>query len=423
MRTMNLFAVIALSLMLMITACQNDPTGSNQPTETEDDNLKDDGDVCERVDLPTLEPPDLTQGPSVVTLDENGTFVVNDRKFWPYGFYSHPDNDNDMAEFVDAGFNTGLSYGGCCQGGTLQAQIDRLEYLAQWGVMGAVHAFSPVDQIYSETEATLEGWLDERNDTGAMLFWYTYDEPALYSIPKQEASDYYAALSGLDPDHPNALVAAALEDYHEYVDYTDFLMIDPYPAPEYPLSHVRECYNEAHLASGGTKRVMGVGQSFDWYESYGQAQEGHVWRPTVREMRNMTYQYMVLGANGLLYFAYNYVHEQADRWEGLKGVAAEVTELMPLLVLPNSDKQVTRQPDTVQLDHALKELDGVYYLLAVSTWYDNLTVTFDLSSLGDELCVIDYFAETALDVVDGAVTIRMETEGDVVLQIIPQTED
>ena len=202
--------------------------------------------------------------------------------------------------------------------------------------------------------------------------------------------------------------------------YTDYMMIDPYPAPEFPLSYVRECYREAAASSGGAKRVFGVGQSFDWYESVGLAPPNHEWRPTVHEMRNITYQYMVLGANGLFYFAYSYVHNQPDRWAGLVGIANEVKQLMPLLVLPNSDKQVVEEPDTLSVDYSLKELDGVFYLMLVSTWFDDVTLSYDLSALGDNLCVINYFNEETVPVKNGKVTLTIPKEGDAVLQIIPK---
>ena len=420
MRRQYLFWIILLAGLLVLTSCPGD--GESTAKSSDDDQADEPAgstDGCERVPIPPLEPPDLTQGPSVVTLDEHGTFIVNGVKFWPYGFYRYPDEE-DMDEFIDAGFNASVFYGGCCGGDSLQEQIDQLAYLRDHGIMGAPHAFQPVDQIYSEDEATLRQWLQARIDVGSVLFWYTYDEPALWSIAPGEAGDYHDLLHDLDPDHPNALVEAALEDFTEYMPYTDFMMIDPYPAPAYPLTYVRETYREAHEASGGAKRVMGVGQAFDWYVMYTEVPEDHVWRPTVHEMRNMTYQYLVLGANGLVYFAYNYVHSQPDRWAGLLEVAYEVKELMPLLVEPNSDVGIVCDADHPGLDWAVKELEGIYYLLIVSTWYNDLTITFDLSAVGEDMCVLHYFDETPVNVEKGAITVTIPGEGDAVLQIIPE---
>ena len=183
--------------------------------------------ACEKIPLEEIETPDISQGPSEVTLDRDGFFVVNGVKFFPYGFYGHPSDPTELEEFVEAGFNATVAYGNCCQGDSLQTQLDRLALLKSYGVLGAVHAFSPVSQIYSESTETLQAWIDARAEVGSLLYWYTYDEPAIWSIDPEEAEDYYTLLHDLDPDHPNALVMCPLEPFSNYMDYTDFMMVDP----------------------------------------------------------------------------------------------------------------------------------------------------------------------------------------------------
>lgn len=397
----------------------SDPTGEPNDTEPkESGNMGKAG--CQKIPLDPIDLPDLTQGPSVVTLDADGFFIANGTRFFPYGFYGNPSTQEDMDDFLDAGFNFSIFYGNCCSGNTLQNQIDTFTWLQQNGVMGSAHAFSPVDQIYNETIPTLTDWLNQRNDTGSVLFWYTYDEPGIWSRPYQEVEDYHQLLHDIDSDHPNALVMAPVEEFSEYVDYTDFLMIDPYPTPMMPLSQVKYAILEATEACAPDKRVFGVGQAFDWYDSWGTSPEGHIWRPYVWEMRNMTYQFLVFGVHGLVYFAYNYVHAQPERWEGLKLVANEVRELMPVLLNANSNLDVVQSPDVPYVDYALKEFDGNFYLLVVSTWPADITVTYDLSELGQELCVIRYFEDEQVEISElNTVTIELPRYGEAVLQIIP----
>ena len=376
--------------------------------------------ACERIPLEPVDLPDITAGPSVVTLDENGFFVVNDTKFFPYGFYGYPSDPTDMTEFADAGFNTAIFHGPCCQGASLSDQIDALAWLGGYGVLGAGHAFAPVSQIYSELEATLQDWLDQRIDTGALLFWYTYDEPGIWSVPKDEAQDYHLLLHDMDADHPNALVQCVNEDFTEYIDYTDFMMVDPYPVPWMPLSQVKYTVLEAAAASGGIKPVFGVAQAFDWYVEWGEAPPDHTWRPHVWELRNMTYQYLVLGVNGILYFAYNRIIEHPDRWTGLKQIAAEVRELTPILLEPDAGIAIAEDPDLPYIDHALREHEGIYYLMVISTWFDDATVSYDLSPLGQDLCVVEYFSGDMLEVSgEGILTLQIDQNAEKVLQIIP----
>lgn len=377
-------------------------------------------DLCEKVPLDEYVYPDITLGDTTVDFDSEGFFTVNSVRYFPYGFYGYPSDEDDIDEFVAAGFNTTVIYGSCCQGDTLAGQVDTLAFLKENGVLAAPHAFSPVSQIYSEETSTLQSWIDQRDAAGSILFWYTYDEPGIWSIPYAEVEDYHELLGTLDADHPDGLVMAPGEDYTNYSDATTLLMIDPYPVPVMPLSQVKYAYLEAKEAVGEGRRVMGVPQAFDWYVMYGTAQEGHQWRPLVYELRNMTYQYIVFGANGMVAFAYTYVHEQADRWEGLKGIAAEVTELLPIILTPDSDIEIVEEEDLPYVDHALREVDGLYYLIVVSTWTNDLTVHYDLSPLGADLCVVDYFSEQTLPVESGALSVDLTRADARVFQIIVQ---
>jgi hypothetical protein len=376
--------------------------------------------VCEKIPLEPIELPDVSSPPTEVHMDADGFFVVNGTKFFPYGFYNYPSDPAALQEFVDAGFNFTVFYGGCCQGGTLQAQIAKLELLHSYGILAAPHGFAPVDQIYSQPFATLRDWLDQRADAGALLFWYTIDEPAIWSWDPEVVEDLNNMLHTLDPDHPNGLVMAGAEDYTEYIDYTDFLMIDPYPAPLFPMNNVKYCYLEAEAACTGNQRVFGVPQAFDWYLMYGSPPPNHEWRPYVWEMRNNTYQYLTFGANGLSYFAYNYVYSQPDRWEGLKEIAAEVKELMPVILEPIEAIELAEEPDLPHVDYSVREHDGIYYLMVISTWTHDLTVSYDLSPLGTELCVIDYFDDAEVEVsADNKITLDLARGEEAVLQIIP----
>ena len=134
----------------------------------------------------------------------------------------------------------------------------------------------------------------------------------------------------------------------------------------------------------------------------------------------MTYQFLIFGVNGLVYFAYNRVHEEPDRWEGLKEIAAEVAELMPILLVTDSDIVISQEPDVPYVDHTLRQLDGIYYLLAVSTWFNDVEISYDLSPLGSNLCAVEYFSGEPVEISsEGFLTVELAREEAVVFQIIP----
>jgi hypothetical protein len=430
-----LIVALSLAMFLFGVACNDSDTSSAQQSqslagnsgdsdaESDTDEVDSGKDAsskrCRKIRLWPVEKPDITAGGSVVEIDQHGFFVVNGVKFFPYGFYGYPDDQEEMNEYTQAGFNMSVYYGGCCQDTTLASQISKLEFLAANGIWAAPHGFSPQTQIYTESTSTLTDWLAQRDAIGNILFWYTYHEPGIKSKDPQEVNDHYNMVKTIDPDHPNALVMAPGEDFSNYIESTDFMMADPYPAPLQPLAWVKYVMLEVWDADPD-KRPYGVGQAFDWYDTWGTSPEGHVWRPWGWEMRNMTYQMLVFGVNAITYFQYSAVHNQHDRWEDLKQVAAEVTELMPIALEPESDIPILELTELENVDHSLREHNGIYYLLVVSTWTNDVKVSYDISALGAELCAINYFSEEQYEVApDGTIEVALPRYGEAVIQIIP----
>lgn len=67
-----------------------------------------------------------------------------------------------------------------------------------------------------------------------------------------------------------------------------------------------------------------------------------------------------------------------------------MVELMPHQLKRDVSIAITEIPDVPYVVSSLRELDGIYYLMATSTWYNEVTVTYDLSPLSIGLCVVKY---------------------------------
>ena len=138
-------------------------------------------------------------------------------------------------------------------------------------------------------------------DHPALLMWYGVDEPAGGKLERSLAiRDIFAAE---DPHHP---VGAALNNpglFAKAEPALDVLMPDPYPLPRAPIDMVTVYCEQAERARPQGKALWCVPQAFAVQNA---------WRePTPEELRNMTYQALVAGARGLVWYAY-YTTESHD---------------------------------------------------------------------------------------------------------------
>ena len=85
--------------------------------------------------------------------------------------------------------------------------------------------------------------------------------------------------------------------YPAYHQAADILAPDPYPIPRRPIRFVADCIERLQDVVSHAKPIWAVPQSFGGYSSWTRP-------PTPDEERNMTYQCLVHGARGLVYYTY-----------------------------------------------------------------------------------------------------------------------
>jgi len=349
-------------------------------------------DECGEVPVTPLPPVDISQ-PTVVTLSENHRFLINGQLFFPIGLYGVPGSPDVMDDISSAGFNAAQTYTGCCDGSSLDDQKAFLQSAQDAGVVGVVHPFSDPNVIYSTPPADLQALLAQREAYGSLLFWYTFDEPGLWGVPTQLTSDYNEFLHTYAGNHPNALVECPAQDLTMYMPSTDFMMIDPYPVPMFPIREVWDMTLLALEAANGEKGVFGVPQAFDWDEDIGIIPPNHVFRPTVPEMRNMTWQFLALGANGLLYFCYGRITAHPEEWAGLQGIVSEVNSVSAVIAEPMLGF-VPVQPNVPYVVATYRKHEGINYMIAISLWIHPVDITFDLSGFTDSpWCAVALFED------------------------------
>ncbi|NLH50387.1 MAG: hypothetical protein GX444_17540 [Myxococcales bacterium] len=349
------------------------------------------GKVCEPVAPPALPEPDIAD-PSVVTVDEDLFFQVDGQRLFPIGFYWAPEDLAGLQAYKEEGFNVALAGDGCCEGDELQAQLDILDNAQQAGVFIILRVWRPMDQVLTRPEEELAAELAARDVYGSLFGWYTFDEPGMDGTDKTETARAHEVLTTNDPDHLDLLVDTPFNDFSMYMDDCSVFGIDPYPSDWMPLSYVKASLLEALDAANGEKPVIGVLQGFSWDAYNGIDYDEY--RPNERELRNMAWQYIVLGARGLLPWNYSAdyaIRAQPEIWADFLETVGEINELAGVILTKDVTLDLAPEADfPTMFDYAVKQEDTASWILTVSTNERPMKVGLDLSALGTGLCIVDY---------------------------------
>ena len=383
------------------------PAGATAGDRDDDSNDGDQGDRdCEPVAPPAWPEPDI-EDPAIVSFDEDLFFTIDGQRFFPLGFYGVPQDADSLAQYKSEGFNLALTGPGCCGSGT-GPQVDFLRTAQEQGVFIITHPWSDPNDVLNRPEAELAAELADRTAIGSLFGWYTFDEPALWRPSKELTSRMHEVLTTYSPTNPDGLVEQTMDDFNLYEDDCSFFMIDPYPVPKMFITNVKEGMKEAREATEGEKPIVGVTQAFSWDWIYGNYDQP--FRPTGLEVRNMTWQFIIMGARGLIPFIYatDYsIHAVPEIWEAYLDVIAEINELMGVVLADDAAIDLAAEttfPTT--FDYLVKQNETATWVFSVSTNDHSLYVTLDLNAIGDDLCVVDYTTgETFTPGGDGKVTV------------------
>jgi hypothetical protein len=196
----------------------------------------------------------------------------------------------------------------------------------------------------------------------ALLAWYIVDEPADAKVDPALLEQIYQHLRQSDLYHPVYLVNNRPATYGAYAKASDILAIDVYPVPDHPLTRVRDFMQQAQWAAQG-KPVWLVAQAFGGVEHWGRP-------PTPVELRNMVFQGLVQGVGGLLFYRYCRKGEEQiqppELWREMRALAAELSALGPVLSAPAPLAQVENADGSQEVEAALREYQGQYYLFVVN---------------------------------------------------------
>lgn len=309
---------------------------------------------------------------TVVTINPNQVLVVNGQEVFPIGFTTAPPPDgktpeggNGLQELSDAGgmfMRTG-SIGQQHWNQEMIAQEERwMNAAAQHGMFcwPFLHELASVAPQDAKREGMLREVINRFKHHPGLLVWKGADEPEWGKLPIEPLVHAYRIIKELDPNHPIVTIQAprgTIESMRPYNAASDIIGMDIYPVSYPPGIHSLLPNKTLGLVGDHTRIIMAVagGRLPVWMVLQiswsGVLKPGKTLRlPTFPEERFMTYQAIINGARGVLFFGGNNLGAMSPEdarlgwnWTFWKRVLRPIVEeigtksvLRPALTAPNS---------------------------------------------------------------------------------------
>jgi hypothetical protein len=138
------------------------------------------------------------------------------------------------------------------------------------------------------------------------VVWYLRDEPDVAGMSREDMARLERQTRAWSPKGETAFVVGDGHKAKDYPGVADDIMVDWYPVPHLPLESAGDHVAMTAAAAGGRK-VWAVLQAMDWRDfEQRDPRKPRIGRfPTEAEIRFMSYDAVLNGANGVWYFTYS----------------------------------------------------------------------------------------------------------------------
>ncbi len=234
------------------------------------------------------------------------------------------------------------------------------------GVRGPGCRFTNEESIVTWTRNSVL----RHKDHPALLAWYMNDERGQTYVP--QLAKRQALVRKLDPEHPTYTVLYQLQILDKYMDTYDIIGTDPYPIGSDDNDYDR-CAKWAEVAvngSFGVRPVWQVPQVFDW-GVYWKNKVKKTRMPSARELKNMFWQAVACGANGLIGYSHfdirrmDWKNPKDKVWADVCEAAEEIRAYAPVILSGDAPPTVTTDNPSVRV-RAWRDGKTVH-VLAVNT--------------------------------------------------------
>lgn len=339
-------------------------------------------------------------GPSHVAIGPDNVLLVNGRRVFPIGFTLAPPPGalsprgvEGLKELREAGaltFRTGPTGNGSWDDAYLAREKEWLDAGARNGMLAMpwLKELAAIPDPGSPKAEKLKRIVGLFKDHPGLGVWKGEDEPEWGKKPIPPLKNAYDLVHAADPNHPVWIVQAprgTVETLKPYNPTYDIGGIDIYPVSYPPGVHSDEANKEISMVGDFSRRI---GETVEGRKPFwmtlqiafsGTVKPGKTLRfPTFPEQRFMSYQAVINGARGLVYFGGQLpttLNERDSRlgwnwtyWDQtLRRVVEELGDrspLQPALTAPDSRLPIRNSHTAEGLEFAAREAGGFLYLLA-----------------------------------------------------------
>lgn len=271
-----------------------------------------------------------------VWIDTAGRTIVDGKPYFPMGtFWTEFTSAEDVALYAKSPFNCIMPYWGH-RNPDIRALLDLCAEKEVRVIPNLKDFWDYGDPATSPVRTT--DFVNRLKDHPAILAWYVVDESPLSKLPQLRQRRELVAR--LDPEHPTWGCFYQYDQILDYLPTCDVIGTDPYPIGQSPIDLVSTSTRAAAEGTRGCRALWQVPQMFDW-AAY-RKDDPKARPPTFAEMRNMGWQCLANGANGLIWYSFFDVKAEprgvsfASRWADCCRVAEEIRRHEAILLAPKS---------------------------------------------------------------------------------------
>lgn len=271
-----------------------------------------------------------------VRIDEFRRTIVDGKPFFPLGMYWSAVTERDLDVYKDSPFNCLMPYHA-----PNRAQMDMC------AARGLKVIYNVVGRDLSDGSA-----IRRFREHPALLAWYLNDERPIAERAQLTAARDFAAAH--DPDHPGWIAIYQHGEVRDYLPTSDVIGTDPYPLYLLPIGMVSEWTRDTRKGLMGLKPMWQIPQVFDKGAYPSNRKIPGICRPpTFDDMRNMAWQCLAGGANGLIFYSFFDLREMdkttpfEKRWGEVKRMAEEIKGYEPFFLSTEPSPAVSADNDAV----------------------------------------------------------------------------
>jgi hypothetical protein len=265
-----------------------------------------------------------------VNIKADGTTLVNERPFFPFGFYhvswqaTAEARIQALEEIGLAGFNT--IHASATNMNDYGEFLDRAEKLGVY--------------VVTEQNVGLLNLINAFKHKPAVLGWNIADDVDNGKLVPQEVLKFHQQAKLADPHHIT-YISGYSKNIKEFGNCADVVAMQSYPIGngDDEDDEISLTYDRISLArdavSPDKKAVYANVQAFAWQNT--KKGESHPIRvPTFDEVRNMTYQALLAGAKGIIYYTYHdedwHLSSYPALWGRMKTLVPEIKAISSLVL-------------------------------------------------------------------------------------------